>query len=77
MNHKLRLTLLTYIDKKGTTNVTDLYNDLNLEQSVASQHLAILRREKIVNAKRDGKQIRYAVNYERIKFLMKKVEEII
>ncbi|MFN7278812.1 MAG: ArsR/SmtB family transcription factor, partial [bacterium] len=37
-----------------------------LEQSVASQHLAILRRAGIVKAERDGKFIYYRINEERV-----------
>lgn len=46
MNHKLRHTILTFIDNAGSTNVTAIYKALNIEQSVASQHLAIMRRAK-------------------------------
>lgn len=77
MNHQLRQTILVYLDKKGSSNVTDLYNALDIEQSVASQHLAIMRLERIVKTNRVGKQINYSVNHERIDFLMKKVNEII
>jgi DNA-binding transcriptional ArsR family regulator len=46
--------------------VTDLYIMLRLEQSVASQHLAILRRAGILKTERDGKYIYYRVNEERV-----------
>ncbi len=66
MNHKLRCEILKIIDHSETINVTSLYKALNIEQSVASQHLAILRRAKIVNAKRISKQIMYSINKERL-----------
>ncbi|HMW27776.1 MAG TPA: ArsR family transcriptional regulator, partial [Ferruginibacter sp.] len=37
-----------------------------LEQSVASQHLAILRKAGIVSTEREGKFIYYMVNYKRL-----------
>ncbi len=77
MNHKLRRSILSVIDKTGTTNVTSIYKELNIEQSVASQHLAIMRRAKIVTASRTGKQILYSVNHERINHYMNKVKEIL
>ena len=47
--------------------VTEIYVKLRLEQSVASQHLAILRRSNIVKTTREGKFIWYTVNHDRLK----------
>ena len=44
LNHKLRQQILKLIDESGKMTVTELYVKLRLEQSVASQHLAILRK---------------------------------
>jgi DNA-binding transcriptional ArsR family regulator len=66
INHKLRQQLLQFIHQRGTVTVTELYVKLHLEQSVASQHLAILRKAGYVLTKREGKCIYYAVNYQRL-----------
>ena len=66
VNHPLRKQILTLIDSRKTMPVTDIYQKLKLEQSVASQHLAILRRAEIVKTERDGKFIYYSVNKRRI-----------
>lgn len=66
LNHKLRQQLLTHIHNQKRITVTEIYTKLLLEQSVASQHLAILRRAGIVITERDGKFIYYKVNYRRI-----------
>jgi len=66
LNHKLRQQIVKLIDEKKSITVTELYVKMRIEQSVASQHLAILRRAGIVNTKRDGKSIHYSVNYSRI-----------
>jgi DNA-binding transcriptional ArsR family regulator len=50
---------------------------LRLEQSVASQHLAILRRAGIVKTERDGKFIHYTINHNRIADIMKCVDDLI
>ena len=63
LNHKLRNRILGHIygsPKKIT--VTEIYNALGIEQSVCSQHLAVLRAEKFVTTHREGKNIYYAVN---------------
>jgi DNA-binding transcriptional ArsR family regulator len=66
INHKLRQQLLKLIHQQGQMTVTEIYIKLRLEQSVASQHLAILRKAGIVNTARDGKFIYYSVNTERL-----------
>jgi DNA-binding transcriptional ArsR family regulator len=67
INHKLRQQMIQLIHSNQLMTVTEIYIKLRLEQSVASQHLAILRREKFLNTKRDRRFIYYSVNYERIK----------
>jgi DNA-binding transcriptional ArsR family regulator len=66
LNHKLRQQILTLIETEQKITVTEIYVRMRLEQSVASQHLAILRRAGIVATQRDGKFIYYTVNYRRI-----------
>jgi DNA-binding transcriptional ArsR family regulator len=77
LNHKLRQEILSTIEKKGNINVTEIYVKLRIEQSVASQHLAILRIANIVKTKRDGKVIWYSVNYDRIKEIEKYTKQLL
>lgn len=66
VNHKLRQKMLQLIHQKTRISVTEIYMKLRLEQSVTSQHLAILRRAEIVNTEREGKRIYCSVNYRRL-----------
>jgi DNA-binding transcriptional ArsR family regulator len=66
LNHTLRKKLLEIIQSKGEIKVTDIYTRLKLEQSVVSQHLAIMRRAGLVTTRRDGKCIYYTINKKRI-----------
>jgi DNA-binding transcriptional ArsR family regulator len=66
INHKLRQQILKLIHQNGKMTVTEIYVKLRLEQSVASQHLAILRKAGFVNTLRDGKFIFYSVNHNRL-----------
>ena len=66
INHKLRQQILKLLDENKRMKVTDIYVKLRLEQSVASQHLAILRHANIVSTKRMGKEIFYSLNSARI-----------
>lgn len=61
--HPLRLRILEYIDGQGTTNVNSIYHTLNIEQSITSQHLKILRLADVVTSERDGKVVYYSINY--------------
>lgn len=62
LDHPLRRSLLDTIElNDNKITVTEIYVRLRLEQSVASQHLAILRRAGIVETERDGKLIYYSV----------------
>ena len=69
LNHKLRQQILRLIDEHGKMTVTQLYLKLRLEQSVASQHLAILRKAALVKTIRNGKFIYYSINTERLEEL--------
>lgn len=77
VNHKLRQQMIRLLDENKKMTVTDIYVKLRLEQSVASQHLAILRRAGIVSTTRDGKFIYYGVNYNRINEVNAFVEDLV
>ena len=76
-NHKLRQQILKLIDAQKKITVTEIYVKLRIEQSVASQHLAILRRAGFVNTERDGKFIYYTVNVDRMKDLNLFVDQLL
>ena len=77
LNHKLRQQMIKLLDESERLTVTEIYVKLRLEQSVASQHLAILRRTGIVMTQRDGKFIYYAVNYKRVAEVNQFVENLV
>ncbi len=75
--HPLRLKILEFIDGHGTINVNKIYNTLNIEQSITSQHLRILRLAGVVNAKRDGKYMHYNINYSIVERANKAVNNFV
>lgn len=77
LNHKLRQKILTIIDEKPSITVTEIYVKLRIEQSVASQHLAILRNANIVTTTRERKFIKYKVNNDRIKDIETFVDQLL
>ena len=76
VNHKLRQRIIDLLETGETMTVTDIYIKLRLEQSVASQHLAILRRAGVVITERQGKFIYYSLNHERLEQISKLVEDL-
>jgi DNA-binding transcriptional ArsR family regulator len=69
INHPLRQQMLRLLHLKSRLTVTEIYVALRLEQSVASQHLAILRRAHLVGTERAAKNIFYSVNYRELERL--------
>lgn len=76
LNHPLRKTMLTMMEDKRKITVTEIYEAMKLEQSVASQHLAIMRKAEVVSTKREGKFIFYSVNTKRIEEVIKMVDDL-
>ncbi|MEM1327913.1 MAG: metalloregulator ArsR/SmtB family transcription factor [Bacteroidota bacterium] len=76
VNHKLRQRIIALLEEVGPMTVTDIYVKLRLEQSVASQHLAILRRAGVVVTNRQGKFIHYSIDQERLAQISSLVEDL-
>jgi DNA-binding transcriptional ArsR family regulator len=77
LNHALRQQMINIIQQKDRVSVTEIFIDMRLEQSVASQHLAILRRAGIVKPDRDGKFMYYRINSERLDLINKVIKELL
>jgi len=77
LNHKLRQQIIKLIGDSSKLTVTEIYIKLRLEQSVVSQHLAILRRSNIVTTNREGKFIYYRVNTQKIQSINQFVKSLL
>jgi len=60
MANEWRLIILCQLSE-GEKTVSELQGMLGLSQSALSQHLAVLRREKIVNARKQGQSVSYSL----------------
>ena len=76
VNHQLRQRIIDLLEESEGITVTDIYIKLRLEQSVASQHLAILRRAGVVRTERNGKYIYYSLDKNRLKQISKLVSDL-
>ncbi len=76
VNHKLRQKVIHLLEEYKQMTVTEIYIKLRLEQSVASQHLAILRRAGVVKTERQGKFIYYSLDHDRLSHIAELVEQL-
>ena len=77
LNHNLRLEMLKFIENNGKSSVTDIYIQLRMDQSVASQHLAILRRAGLLITKREGKYVYYKLNTSKLEMINNMIVDLL
>ncbi|PHB05178.1 transcriptional regulator [Bacillus wiedmannii] len=68
--HPVRLSLVEIMLTKGPTNVTTMYETLQMPQSTISQHLSKLKATKMVTGTRKGLEIYYEVTDSRTKTIL-------
>ena len=76
LNNKLRQKILQLIHQGERVYVGEVYKKLKIPQSVASQHLAILRSQDLVRSEKQGHFVFYSVNYIRIEQLHKLAKSV-
>ena len=70
LSHPLRLKILDYIRINQPVYVSQIYKELNLEQSVTSNQLGYLRKAGVLNTTRDGKKIFYSLNKSKLEQIL-------
>ncbi|PJJ63635.1 ArsR/SmtB family transcription factor [Compostimonas suwonensis] len=69
--HPLRIRTLEILSQSGSeVSVTELLDELGLEASHLSQHLAVLRKHRLVTADRRGSQVFYRLAYPQVADLL-------
>ena len=64
--HPTRLRIISLLDSDAESCVTDIGNNLKIEQAAVSLHLNILKTHGVVNHRKEGKRIYYSLNSENI-----------
>ena len=77
LRHTLRQRMLKLIDEHNRITVKDLVAAIQVEQSVTSSHLAILRRAGLVTATNQGRFVYYSINYPKLKEVQSKLTEMV
>ena len=75
LKNNKRQKIIRLIHQRQEITVTEIYTQLKIEQSVASQHLRILRDARLVKFQRDGKKIYYSIDYNRLASIQQATEE--
>ena len=65
MAHPIRLALLDAL-RDGERSVGDLADAAGVTQSLASQHLAVLRNQGLLRTRRNGTEVYYSVGYSKM-----------
>jgi len=66
IGHPVRLLIIDLLDRDGEQNVTAIYETLGIEQSVASQHLNLMRDKRILAKRREGVNVYYRIEDPRV-----------
>lgn len=75
MANEWRLMILCQL-ADGEKTVSELQDTLGLSQSALSQHLAVLRRERIVNSRKHAQSVSYSLAGEDAPKVMKALHEV-
>lgn len=57
--HPIRIAMIDLLREEKKLTVTEIYEELDIEQAVASHHLRILKDRDVLMAQRDGKNTYY------------------
>ncbi len=77
INNSLRQKILEFIHHNNRVTVTQVHIQFHIEQSVASDHLGILKDAKLVVNERQGRFIFYMVNYKELDRIHSLITEIL
>jgi DNA-binding transcriptional ArsR family regulator len=59
--HPMRLVIIEMLHEQGELTVTQIHEQLGVEQAIASHHLRILKDKDVVEVRRSGKNSFYAL----------------
>jgi DNA-binding transcriptional ArsR family regulator len=72
--HPMRIAILNLLIRQKSLSVTEIYEQIGIEQAVASHHLGLMRNKGVLNSKREGKNIYYSLRNERLGALIESFE---
>lgn len=76
LGHPSRVRILEFLGS-GERCVCEIISELGLEQSNVSQHLAVLRRENIIESEKQGLQVMYRIKHPEVLEILDRAQAII
>ena len=76
MAHPIRLAIIDSLISKGQLSVTEIYQHLDIEQSVISYHLKNMRLVNLVVSQRKGTKIFYKVEHQEVIDIFHKIIDL-
>ncbi len=68
--HPVRIKIISCLEDGGKKTVTEIHNELDIEQSAASHHLGILKDKDVLSSKREGRNTLYFLKHENLKLIL-------
>jgi len=65
LSHPARIKIL-HILEKGELCVCDIIEELDIEQSNLSQHLGVMKKQGIIDSRKDGQKVIYRIVYQSV-----------
>lgn len=76
IGHPVRIKILQLLDK-GELCVCDMIEQIDIEQSNLSQHLSVLKKQGLLDSRKDGQRVIYWLSYPLVKNLLVLAEQLL
>lgn len=74
--HPMRLQIIELLYQRGRKSVKDIYEELQINQAVASHHLGILKSKNVLESEREGKNIFYKLRDNNINAALHQLSDL-
>jgi DNA-binding transcriptional ArsR family regulator len=65
--HPMRIAIIGLLEEGQELTVTEIHENLGIEQSTTSHHLGILKDKDVLISRREGKNTFYSLKHENLK----------
>tara|TARA_B100000965_G_scaffold406400_1_gene445135 strand:- start:816 stop:1109 length:294 start_codon:yes stop_codon:yes gene_type:complete len=62
IGHPIRVNIMLCLSRNRNMTVTELCNNLDVQQPILSLHLGVLRKQNVIKVKKDGKKSIYSIS---------------
>ncbi len=76
MSHPVRISILMALNEQPDLSVTQIHKKVEVEQAVASHHLAILKSKELITSKRNGQNIYYSLGKIKVGQIINALDKI-